>query len=293
MSINTNSNSGIKSDFYLFYEIIKDLLIYLIMLIPNIIGLLIYFFSSSEEKKDDYIKKIISEPFRILEKFLEWFFQAKWTSYIIMSLIFIFILQAIYLNTSNFIDLLKSHPEHTFSVLIFSNITSLFLHGNIIHLLTNILSLIVFGRIVEKHFGNKIVWIFLICGFAANLISNLISYYIGDFYYSLGASSAIAGLIILAILLEPFAFSVVFLIPLPIFLLGWALIFADLTGITNPSQINHQVHLVGYATLILALFLVELHQRKKIYLGLALNISLLILFYLANIFFNVKEIIGI
>jgi membrane associated rhomboid family serine protease len=293
MSQISNSNPKIKSDFYLFYDVIKDILLYTLMLIPNFIGLILTLFSSNSEKKDEYIKKIISEPFVIIEKFFTWFFQARWTAYLIIFLIMIFLLQVMFLNSMELINIFKSHPEHTFSIYIFSNITSLFLHGNITHILSNILSLLVFGRIVERHFGIKIIWIFLLCGFAANLLSNLLSFYFGNYYYSLGASSGIAGLIILAILLEPFAFSVVFLLPLPIFILGWTLIYMDLIGITNPSQINHQVHLIGYGALIIALFMLEINQRKKIYLGLALNTSLIIILIIISYFFNIKEIVGL
>jgi len=69
--------------------------------------------------------------------------------------------------------------------------------------------------------GFKVILIFVFSCIIANVVSNIIAYNLGYDYYSLGASGAIAGLIIFAILLEPFALTSVFIIPIPIFIIGW------------------------------------------------------------------------
>ena len=53
-------------------------------------------------------------------------------------------------------NLLKTHSMHFFEGNYISVFTAIFLHGSIAHLLSNLLALLVFGRIVEKKLGTKI-----------------------------------------------------------------------------------------------------------------------------------------
>ena len=184
-----------------------------------------------------------------------------------------------------------THSISVTSILFYTNLTSIFLHGSITHLLSNLLALTIFGRIVESNFKEKMIYIFLAAGFIANIISNTISLFSGDMFYSLGASGAIAGLIIMAILLKPFQFSNLLIIPLPIFLIGWFLIFLDISGLSNPNQTNNLAHIGGYLSLIILMFTLEIKNRNKIYIGLAINVMLLIILYILNTYFDLLNLI--
>ena len=126
-------------------------------------------------------------------------------------------------------------------------------------------------------------WIFLFSGIIANLVSGFFFYLAKDATPALGASGGIAGLIILSILLEPFTITFAFLIPLPLFIVGWFGILNDIIGLlySDPnSNINHLAHISGYASLLILLFFLNYKNKKKVLIGLVLNILILIITYL-------------
>lgn len=200
---------------------------------------------------------------------------------LIMILIMSYILEILYLtsNTVLFQSLMTS-PLHLLNGNYYSVFTSIFLHADIFHLLSNCLALYIFGSIVERNLGFKTLFIFLGSGVVANLVSHGLSFATGDIFPSLGASGAIAGLIIFAILLEPFAFTKLLIIPLPIFLFGWLLIASDIIGLTNPSQVNHFAHIGGYLALLVLLYFLEFNDRRKITLGFAVNLAIILFTYI-------------
>ena len=71
--------------------------------------------------------------------------------------------------------------------------TSMFLHGDIMHLFSNMIALLLFGTYVELNFSK---FEFLLIYFLSGLIGNMFSLYLLSFnVISLGASGAIFGLI--------------------------------------------------------------------------------------------------
>lgn len=72
-------------------------------------------------------------------------------------------------------------------------ITSVFLHGGLLHLLFNMYSLYIIGPQLESFFGKfKYIVIYLVSGICGNLLSML---FLSDRYVSVGASGAIFGLL--------------------------------------------------------------------------------------------------
>jgi len=272
---------SIKSDFNLLIKIIIQILLYILLFIPRIFAFIIFLFFNTKKSKY-YMSKLFVEPFDIFKIIIDWYFEAKTTAYLSIFLIIIFFIQIFIIeanfNINNFLysfyDLLDGNY--------YSIITSIFLHANLTHLLGNLLFLIIFGRIVEKHFKGWTFIIFLISGIIANLISGYFFYLAGDITPSLGASGGIAGLIILAILLEPFTFTSAFIIPLPIFLVGWFFIISDTIGLFNDtsSHINHMAHLSGYLSLIILFFAFNIKNRKKVISGLIINLVFIVFVYL-------------
>lgn len=200
---------------------------------------------------------------------------------IIIALCISYILELLYLvPNQELFQSLMTNPMHLLEGNYYSIFTSLFLHADIFHLLTNCIALYIFGSIVERNFGIKTLFVFVGSGIIANLVSHILSFMTNDLFSSLGASGAIAGLIIFAILLEPFAFTKILIVPLPIFLFGWVLIASDLIGLTNPSQVNHFAHIGGYLALLILFYFMEFNHRRKIIVGFTINLALLLLSYI-------------
>lgn len=283
-----NYKPEIRSDFYLMFSLLKELILFILLFIPYFFLALIYMISGNRYKSNEFFSKIFNEPFKIVLEIKKWFFQAKYTAFLIVFLYFMFAMQFLFLQ--NYMNNLMVHPNHIFEGNYYSILTSVFFHGDIVHISTNCLALLVFGRIVEKQFGAMMVGIFIASGIIANIVSNVISLILKDLFYSLGASGAIAGLIIFAIMIEPFAFTSVFLIPLPICVVGWFLISLDIIGLTNPSNVNHFAHLGGYSALLFLFFFLEFRHRNKIIAGFIVNLVLLILLYLLWNFFGLNSI---
>ena len=270
----------ISTDFVLFLSLVWDLLFFVLMLIPNLVGFLFSLLFARKEGIKKYSEKILFEPFEIVRKILRWFFEAKVTSFLILGLIVIYGVEYYFLES--YMYSLMSYPLHIFEGNYWSLVTSLFLHADLVHLLSNCLALLVFGRIVEKQVGFNTLFLFLACGVIANFVSNMIALRLDDVYYSLGASGAIAGLIMFAILFSPFSFTSIFIVPLPIFVVGWGLIALDLIGLSNPSKTNHLAHLAGYGALLVLFFFMEMKHKKKIIAGLSLNALLLVVFFILS-----------
>lgn len=276
----------IEGDFKIFLRMLKELFIFILMLIPYSLALIFYLVTLNAQKINDYLSKIFIEPFKLIDEFFKWFFQAKYTASLVIFLILMFVVEFIFLM--DHMQTLMVHPLHIFEGNYISMISSIFLHADITHLLSNLLALMIFGRIVERHFGYKMLFLFFFSGLIANIVSNLIAYSLGDYFYSLGASGGIAGIIMFAVLMEPFALTSIFLLPLPIFLIGWFLIFLDIIGLTNSSQTNHLAHLGGYSALLVLFFFLEYRQKRKILLGLMINIAMLIIFYILIKYFKIN-----
>lgn len=292
LNISNSHHKNISSDLSIIFILIKDLLLYIILLIPYILLFIFSLLSGNSIQRRNYFEKIFLEPFRLIEKFNFWFFEAKYTASIILFLIFMYLVEVFYFsNIEGLMHVLMTHQLHFTQGNYISVLTSVFLHADLIHLLSNCLAFLIFGRIVEREFGYKMIFIFLFSGIVSNIVSNYISYLNGDLYYSLGASGAIAGIIIFAILLSPFSFTSFFIIPIPIFLLGWFLIVLDILGINNPSQTNHLAHLAGYSTLLISFFFLELKNRRKVISGFMINLFLLLLIYIISKFYDLKELV--
>ncbi|MFW5704519.1 MAG: rhomboid family intramembrane serine protease [Nanoarchaeota archaeon] len=283
--INTEKNlKTIRSDTFLFFKLLFMLIFYILLLPFALLILLFGFLFGSIENSKLKFNRLVSKPFIIIKEIYDWFFEAKYTAFLMFILIVIFLLQ--YFVFNDYAKLFYTHPNDLFGVRIYTLLTSIFLHANIIHLGTNLLALMIFGRLVERDFQEKTILIFIVGGFLANIVSHIISIYYNDLFFSIGASGGIAALAMLAILLHPFALSSILVVPVPIFVYGWFLIFLDIIGLTNPSQTNHYAHIGGYCAILVLLFFIEFKKRKRIYIGLTLNIAMLLIYL-----FLLKDII--
>jgi len=106
-------------------------------------------------------------------------------------------------------------------------ITSMFLHGDLVHLLNNMLALFIFGMILENSIGSKR---FLIVYFVSGVFAGLIA----SFFYNAALG-----------MLKPKMVVYVYFMPLPMYLAGilWALI--DISRFFFPTGIASAAHLAG------------------------------------------------
>jgi membrane associated rhomboid family serine protease len=285
----SNNLNEIESDSKLILKIIFLIIKYIILLPFNLI-LLIFFFITFNQRYKEYFIKIINLPFNLSKIIIDWFLEAKYTSFLLFIMWIVFFIEIFFMNPEQ-IDKYAFSYTSLLQFNIIPLFTSLFLHGSSAHIISNSLALLIFGRIVEKHFNWKVLLIFLFSGVFANLISGYIYYYIlNDTTPSLGASGGIAGLIFLAIMLEPFKFTNLFLIPLPVFLVGWILIYLDVSSIisNNLGQTNHFAHLAGYSSLLIILFLFEYKSKNKIKKGFIINIIMLLFLILIIKYLNIN-----
>lgn len=128
-------------------------------------------------------------------------------------------------------------------------VTPIFLHGDITHLLYNMLALATFGSILEKSIGErKFLFVFFITG----LISSIAS----TFLYTsvLGASGAVFGVIGALALLRPRMVVWALGVPMPMVVAAAAWSTLDIIGLFSPSGIANLGHLGGlFAGLILGI----------------------------------------
>lgn len=124
-------------------------------------------------------------------------------------------------------------------------ITYMFMHGGFTHILFNMLTLFMFGRILENFWGSKrFLQFYLICGIAgaaAHLLTSDAS--------AVGASGAIMGLMAAFAYLFPNTELYLFFIPVPLkakFVIP-GLMALDLFGAISPTSdgIAHWAHLGG------------------------------------------------
>lgn len=138
-------------------------------------------------------------------------------------------------------------------------ITSGFIHGDMMHLLFNLLTFFYFGPALEaEHLGGQyFLIIYLISLLVGNLVP-LIKYRNNPNYVAIGASGAVSGIVFSFCLFNPMAtFYVFFAIPMPAFLFAILYVFYSAFAMRRQQDnIGHEAHLAGaFAGLISTLLL--------------------------------------
>ena len=269
-SASNNSNEKIESELLFLFKFVLYLIITMITLPLSI------FFPKLREN--------LKKPFEEVKNFI---FGAKITFILVIINIIIFFLEIFLIksNTINTISLLNLKITGIHLLDVFINIIFTgFLHASWSHLLGNMLMLFVFGRIVEKYIPEK----YLLIYFGSMIFGGGLSSLLGQ--PGIGASAAIAGIVLTAILIRPFYFSFAAIIPVPVFILGWISIYGDFAAALarNNDGIGHLAHIGGYVSAFLvSLFFVGTNKKHKIKQGLIVNmIMLLITFAVWFLFFR-------
>lgn len=228
-------------------------------------------------------KKPLSALLTPFRDFFIFVTEARVTFFLILVNVTLFVAE--FFMDKTLLESLAFRPEHLFQLQILPIIASWFLHANLLHLAGNMLFLFIFGRVVEMRFG-AIKFLFIYFGSA--IISSIISALFGQ--GGIGASGAIAGLIAAAILIQPFYLTYLFVgIPIPIMIVGWLAILADISGILIPKNdnIGHFAHLGGYLAITLLVFFFNKQERQQMKKGLIFNILFVIIALTASYYFGI------
>lgn len=130
-----------------------------------------------------------------------------------------------------------------------------FLHGNNLHLFTNMFGLWMFGSMVEKAWGARLfTQFFLICVVGAGLVQLAVTSFAaqsGEIYPTVGASGGLFGVLLAFALLYPNVPLMLLFVPIPIkakyFILGYAVVELGLGVFNTDSGVAHFAHLGGMA----------------------------------------------
>lgn len=128
-------------------------------------------------------------------------------------------------------------------------ITSGFVHGNISHLLFNMITLFFFGPILETQIGEiQFVGLYF-TGLIVSSIPSLVKQKDNPQYATLGASGAVEAVLFGFILLYPFESLYLMLIPIPIYSVVFGIFFIGYSIYASKKEgtINHEAHIAGAA----------------------------------------------
>lgn len=168
-----------------------------------------------------------------------------------------------------------------------------FLHGDMMHLLFNMLTLYFFGPIVVRAFADIG---FLAVYFGSVLLGNLFSLYLYKhqaWYSAIGASGGVSGILFASIAMIPDLGIYFFFIPIPIpgYIFGLLYFSYSVYMMLNPKahdNIGHAAHLGG--AFFGLLYAVALQPERAIQHAMYLLIMALPLLYMAYMVFVKKRI---
>jgi len=119
-------------------------------------------------------------------------------------------------------------------------VTSMFLHGSVMHLLGNMFALGVFGMVFEQFVGTKR---FL----AIYVVSGMLTGFVSSFFYesALGASGAIFGVLGALAITRPRMIVWTYGAPMPMIIAAFFWLFLDTLGAFYPSNVANAAHIAG------------------------------------------------
>jgi len=212
----------------------------------------------------------------------------------ILCFIFIVVLSE---YSPDFVSQLIRYPSDFLSIRAYSLITSGFIHGDFMHLFWNMLFLFVFGRIVERKVGfRKMILIYFLALIISQVLDSIALLILGVNAGSIGASGAIMGIVSAAILLDPFYFTHLLIVPVPVMLIGWMLIVDNLMNVGKimDNSVGYIAHLAGFVSIGIIAGFLSGTDKARLKKGFLINIAVLLVAVFAFILFRgtITSLIG-
>ncbi len=199
---------------------------------------------------------------------------------IIINVVFFIISFPLIISSAKYLNYLAINPANFFSgKYVWTILTSMFVHGNLLHLFVNMFVLFSLGSLCERIIGRKrFLGFYLISGIIAGLMFVTLAYLFGGTplgarifgapdSYAVGASGAIFAIAGLFMVLTPkLKFSIIFLpfFSLPAYIMIPIVLF--LTWIISSSiggGVGNTAHLGGFlAGVVYGLYLRNRYKRK-------------------------------
>lgn len=140
-------------------------------------------------------------------------------------------------------------------------VTYMFLHGNLLHLLFNMLALWMFGRELENDWGSReFVKYYFICGIGAGVVTLLALW--GKATFTIGASGAIYGILLAFGMAYPNRYIFLWFL-IPIKAKYFVILFGALEVMASLSSTNDGVaHLTHLGGLVIGFFYLKLSDSR-------------------------------
>lgn len=128
-------------------------------------------------------------------------------------------------------------------------ITYQFLHGNVMHILFNMLGLYFFGPPLERYWGSKqFTFFYLLCGVVGGLAYLVLSVLLGNISPIIGASGAVLGLLTACAILFPQMIIILLIFPVPIRFAAILLAGIYSLNVLSTRDLADACHLAGMVT---------------------------------------------
>ena len=171
-------------------------------------------------------------------------------------------------GTDSYYEYLAFSSDNLVQGRVWTLVTALFVHADIVHLAGNMLFLYAFGNALEKEVGAGKTMLGFFAGGILSFLLGIFAYPPG--VYLVGASAAIFTLTAAVLLVKPLKFSFIFLMPLGLVALIYTIynVIAIYTGVEG--NVAYASHIIGFAVGIPfgAVWTKNLKRNSLIVLGL-------------------------
>ncbi len=174
-------------------------------------------------------------------------------------------------------DILAFSGENLLKGRVWTLVTALFLHGDPLHLVGNMIFLFVFGNTLENELKSSKT-------LTAYFTGGALSFLLSMFFYDpeipmIGASAAIFTLTAIVMLLKPLKFSILFMMPQGLVAIIYFLYNAAAVYLGVGGQVAYIAHVIGFAVGIPFAIAWSKEWRKN----LLITFGLLIIYFLLQV----------
>lgn len=140
-------------------------------------------------------------------------------------------------------------------------LTNMFLHAGIDHIIGNMLFVVILGEMLEQAIGHvRFAVVYLLTGIGGSVLSMMYELASGEYYYTVGASGAVCGIMGALLVLVIWNRGSYGHISLNRMLI--AIVYMIYTGLQSPV-VNNSAHIGGLLSGIVIMMILECFPKKK------------------------------